>query len=164
MLDVAAALPLSLIPTNTNIGQRMLSALSCCMQFLSSQQKTTRHVQHQPTENCRSSNTCPLKNVEDEDGNSTPLFEACGMWPADDISRFGEELDSLRELYDKADDKNSFHTTRSGVRIWPYRPRKTGSARNLNLYGLKSQSSAKCDDCFDKDRINLLEDVLVRFG
>jgi hypothetical protein len=141
----------------------------CCLlllllQFLAARQKSDRSAQFRGVDDCSSTSTCKLQEVKEKDGDSMPLYEACRLW-SKDINRFGEQLDNLRALWDSGDDKgNSFSTTKSGVRIWPYRPRKTGTTQNLIMYGLQSQSFAKCKDCFDKEKAKLVEDALWRYG
>jgi hypothetical protein len=133
------------------------------LQFLASRQEAERSMLFQPKSgSCSSRSTCRLDKAQ-EGAEATQLYVACRMWSTG-IDHFGSKHDSLRVLYDNENDRNSFHTTKSGVRVWSYRPRKTATTQNLIMYGLQSQSSAKCEDCFDRDKAELVSNALVRYG
>jgi hypothetical protein len=140
--------------------------LVCCclfLQFQASRQEAERSTLFQPpSSGCPCSSTCRLDKAQ-ESAEATSLYVACRMWSTD-INHFGPQHDSLRALYNNQNDRNSFHTTKSGVRVWPYRPRKAATTQTLIMYGLQTQSSAKCDDCFDRVKAELLSNALVLYG
>lgn len=129
--------------------------------YLAAKQLAGRKTVTQQQGSCKSTSTCDLQAAIEE--STDQYYEACRRWSVE-INHFGNQLGSLRTLYNNAAETNSFHTTKSGARIWPYRPRRTNTNNNIIMYGLQSQAAAKCSDCFTNAKAEIIDKVLVRYG